>query len=134
MKPLPRRREPLVSEQQGQREGGPQPCYGKRYVGGAFPGAKMTIASCFGGIAATTWFGGGVSWQWIPMGELREGDPVLDENGHDWQKPPLRERMVGSYLEVCVHCGMERVGPRTKETCPGGSSSAPYVPRHRADR
>jgi hypothetical protein len=48
---------------------------------------------------------------------------VRDENGHDWQRPALRQRMVGDYLEVCVQCGMERVGPRTKEECPGSRLS-----------
>ena len=62
-----------------------------------------------------------------------EGDPVVDEYGHDWQKPPLRQRMVGDYLQVCVQCGMERVGPRTKESCAGEPPSAPHEPRHRAD-
>ena len=66
-------------------------------------------------------------------GSLWEGDPVVDEYGHDWQKPPLRQRMVGDYLEVCVQCGMERVGPRTKEGCAGEPPSAPYEPRHRAN-
>lgn len=58
---------------------------------------------------------------------------MRDEYGHDWQKPPLRQRMVGDYLEVCERCGMERVGPRTKEPCTGGGSSEPSEPRHRAD-
>lgn len=58
---------------------------------------------------------------------------MRDEYGHDWEKPPLRQRMVGNYLEVCVKCGMERVGPRTKEGCPGACPIAPYMPRHRAD-
>jgi hypothetical protein len=69
----------------------------------------------------------------IEEGELLGGRPVLDENGHDWQKPPLRQRMVGNYLEVCGLCGMERVGPRTREPCSGGASTEPCVPRHRAD-
>ena len=55
-------------------------------------------------------------------GELLGGRPVRDEYGHDWQKPPLRQRMVGDYLEVCTQCGMERVGPKTKGRCPGSRS------------
>ncbi len=58
---------------------------------------------------------------------------MRDEYGHDWEKPPLRQRMVGDYLEVCVKCGMERIGPRTKEACPGADPIAPSVPRHRGD-
>lgn len=73
------------------------------------------------------------SWHLDRRGRFREGDPVVDEYGHDWQKPPLRQRMVGDYLEVCVQCGIERVGPRTKESCAGAPQSAPYVPRHRAE-
>jgi hypothetical protein len=48
---------------------------------------------------------------------------MRDEYGHDWKKPPLRQRMVGNYLEVCVQCGMERVGPRTKDRCPARDPS-----------
>ena len=58
---------------------------------------------------------------------------MVDEYGHDWQKPPLRQRMVGDYLDVCAQCGIERVGPRTKEVCTGTAPSAPYQPRHRAE-
>jgi len=78
-------------------------------------------------------FGSGPLVAMDEEGSLWEGDPVVDEYGHDWQKPPLRQRMVGDYLEVCVQCGMERVGPRTKEGCAGEPPSAPYEPRHRAD-
>jgi hypothetical protein len=53
---------------------------------------------------------------------------MRDENGHNWEKPPLRQRMVGNYLEVCVQCGVERVGPQSKEECSG---DPPSVPRHR---
>ena len=53
---------------------------------------------------------------------------MRDENGHDWEKPPLRQRMVGDYLEVCVQCGVERVGPQTNKECSG---DPPSGPRHR---
>jgi hypothetical protein len=81
-------------------------------------------------------FPGFARWPFVALGQegrIREGDPVVDEYGHDWQKPPLRLRMVGDYLEVCVQCGLERVGPRTKESCAGAPQSARYEPRHRAD-
>ena len=42
---------------------------------------------------------------------------MRDEQGHDWMRPPLRQRMVGGYLDVCVNCGIERVGPQSKEEC-----------------
>lgn len=53
---------------------------------------------------------------------------MLDENGHDWEKPALRQRMVGNYLEVCVQCGVERVGPQSREECSG---DPPPGRRHR---
>jgi hypothetical protein len=53
---------------------------------------------------------------------------VRDEYGHDWQKPPLRQRMVGDYLDVCAQCGIERVGPGTKEECLGACPAASPTP------
>ncbi len=52
---------------------------------------------------------------------------MRDEQGHDWERPPLRDRMVGDYLEVCVNCGIERIGPQSREKCSGQSPG----PRHR---
>jgi hypothetical protein len=40
---------------------------------------------------------------------------------------------VVDYLAVCVQCGIERVGPRTKEECSGAIARAAYEPRHRAE-
>jgi hypothetical protein len=55
---------------------------------------------------------------------------MRDEQGHDWMRPPLRQRMVGGYLDVCVNCGVERVGPQSKEECSGQSSEPePAQPR-----
>jgi hypothetical protein len=42
---------------------------------------------------------------------------MRDEQGHDWQRPKLRQRMVGDYLEVCANCGIERIGPQSREEC-----------------
>ncbi len=52
---------------------------------------------------------------------------MRDEKGHDWTRPPLRQRMVGGYLDVCVNCGIERVGPQSKEEC-AGQPSEPRPP------
>ena len=49
---------------------------------------------------------------------------MRDEQGHDWMRPPLRQRMVGGYLDVCVNCGIERVGPQSKEECSEQPSEA----------
>ena len=61
---------------------------------------------------------------------------MLDEHGHDWNKPPFLQRLVGDYLEVCANCGIERVGPTTKGECPGrpakGTDETDYEPRPRA--
>ena len=51
---------------------------------------------------------------------------MRDEQGHDWNRPPLRQRMVGSYLEVCANCGIERLGQQSREECP----EQPSQPRH----
>jgi hypothetical protein len=52
---------------------------------------------------------------------------MRDEQGHDWMRPPLRQRMVGGYLDVCVNCGIERVGTQSKAEC----SEQPSEPNHR---
>jgi hypothetical protein len=52
---------------------------------------------------------------------------MRDALRHDWIRPPLRQRMVGDYLEVCVNCGIERLGPQSREECSG----QPPGPRHR---
>lgn len=55
-----------------------------------------------------------------------EGELMRDEHGHDWKRPPLRNRMAGDYLDVCLNCGVERVGPPSKEECPGHSPGRPH--------
>jgi hypothetical protein len=60
---------------------------------------------------------------------------MLDEYGHDWKKPPFLQRLVGDYLEVCVKCGLERVGPATRTECRGSpkdTDETDHRPRHRA--
>ena len=61
---------------------------------------------------------------------------MLDENGHDWNRPPFLQRLVGDYLDVCANCGMERVGSATQAECPGrpkDTDGTGYEPPHRAD-
>jgi hypothetical protein len=53
---------------------------------------------------------------------------MRDEQGHDWQRPRLRQRMVGDYLEVCANCGIERIGPLSGEVCSEQPSEQPGDP------
>ena len=120
--------------------GGGDPCFrqtlcGRRLGAGRDDHCVMfseAIERAAASSAPPSGFGGPPFVAWIEEGDWG-GRPVVDEYGHDWQKPALRQRMVGDYLEVCVHCGLERVGPRTKESCAGAPPTAPHEPRHRAD-